>query len=71
MHVAIWKVRILHYRCVWAVLQVFALQKATQESSIPHESAQQSSVQQPTVQYAIPNKKTVKNEDQRVRTLLN
>ena len=74
MYVAIcicMKLCILHYRCVRAMLQVIALQKAAQENSIPHESTQQSSVQQPTVQYAIPNKKAVKNQDQGVSTSLN
>ena len=55
------------------LLQVTALQKATQESSIPHQSTQQSSVQhQPTVQYAMPNKKAkkaAKNQDQGVSVL--
>ena len=44
------------------LLQINTLQKVTQESS---QSTQQSSVQhQPTVQYAIPNKKAAKNQDQ-------
>ena len=53
------------------MLQVIGLQKAAQESSIPHESTQRSSIQQPTVQYAIPNNKAVKNQDQGVSTSLN
>ena len=54
--------------CVDCLLQITALHKAAQESSIPHQSTQQSSVQhQPTVQYAKPNKKAAKNQNQGVR----
>ena len=53
--------------CGLSSLQINAFQKAAQESSIPHQSIQQSSVQhQPTVQYAMPNKKAAKNQDQGV-----
>ena len=47
-------------------------QKAAQESSIPHVTTQKNSVQQQsTVQYAIPNKKAAKKQDQGVSILLN
>ena len=50
----------------WVVLQNVTLQKAAQESSIPHQSTQQSSIQQPMMQYAMPNKAAGKNQDQEV-----
>ena len=64
------------YRCVYIALQVTPLHEAatgTQQDTIQHYTVannvtdtQQSSVHQPTPQYALPNEETASNKDQEV-----